>query len=74
MNEGEHKQEIDLSVDHIEIHQPIRQESKSLFQENRFIKKQNEVLRRELEKISFKLDGEIKKRLDSSQKKQVSKG
>ena len=72
MHEGEAPTKpVDLSLDNIEVSHP---NAKSLVQENRFIRKQNEVLRKELEKISARLDGEIRKRLDDNKRKNVTKG
>lgn len=46
---------------------------KSAYHENKQLKKQNELLRRELDNISIRLDWEIKKRHEDGNRKPWSK-
>lgn len=53
--------------------QENKNDIRSVQQENKFIKRQNELLRKQLENISLRLDGEIKKRLEEQKKKPSTK-
>ena len=71
MNTEQGNNNLDISNQNIHlssIHQS-RIDSKYLITENKIIKKQNQKLKKQLQLISFKLDGEIKKRLDDHKKK-----